>query len=69
MRLEKHMNKLAKVYLFCSGVLSLLLVITMFVSWLTGNDYAKFYGLFDSVTDMILSGMVLVMWTNDKGEE
>ena len=62
------MSKLARAYLYLSGLLTVLVVLAIFAGWLVGYDYTKFYGLFGSCTDMILSGMVLVLWT-DKGEE
>lgn len=62
------MSKFARAYLYLSGLLTTMVVLVMLVSWLTDYDYMKFYGLFDTCTDMILSGMVLVLWT-EKGEK
>lgn len=62
------MSKLARAYLYLSGLLTTMVVLVMLVSWLMGYDYMKFYDLFDTCVDMILSGMVLVLWT-EKGEK
>lgn len=61
------MSKFARAYLYLSGLLTTMVVLVMLVSLLTDYDYMKFYDLFDTCIDMVLSGMVLVLWT-EKGE-
>jgi hypothetical protein len=61
--------RLAKVYFLISVILVTLTILAITASRLLGGDYQKFYPLFDSGIDMILSGMVSVMWFERKKEK